>query len=150
MAILSWGVPTVEFTASVDREVPASAVWTAFPEIKENTTKLVTTRGEKKTAKSEGGKIVDTKTSASEYTFELEIFVKKGDTRPIDDTDGVIVDDYAFRLTPEDSKTKGYLAECTSVSVEETWSSEEGALLKYYFDVKLPKTGKMLKEYVKP
>lgn len=151
MSVLSWGKPTVEFTKSVDgapaTEPPAS--WTAFPEIKEDTAKLTTTEGTKKEATEEGGDVVDTRKGKNKYSFELEIFVKKGDEKPIDDEDGVILDNYAVRLTPEDEECEGFLIENATVSVTESWSSADGKLWKYTFDAKKPKTGKTLKPYTK-
>ena len=76
----------------------------------------------------EGGDVVDTRRGKNKYVFELEIFVKKGDAKPIEDEDGVIVDNYAVRLTPEDEACK---------------------LWKYTFDAKKPETGKTLKPYTK-
>ena len=47
MSKLSWGKPTVEFTKSENGAPGASASWTKFPEIKENTAKLTPTKGNK-------------------------------------------------------------------------------------------------------
>lgn len=151
MSVLSWGKPTVEFTKSVNGEVPMepTPTWTAFPEIKEDTAKLTTTEGTKKEATEEGGDLVDTRKGKNKYSFELEIFVKKGDEKPIEDEDGVIVDNYAVRLTPEDEECEGFLIENATVSVTESWSSADGKLWKYTFDAKKPKTGKTLKPYTK-
>lgn len=151
MSVLSWGKPKVEFTKSVNGEVPTSPAptWTEFPEIKEDTAKLTTTEGTKKEATEEGGDVVDTRKGKNKYSFELEIFVKKGDEKPIDDEDGVILDNYAVRLTPEDEECEGFLIENATVSVTESWSSADGKLWKYTFDAKKPKTGKTLKPYTK-
>lgn len=151
MSVLSWGKPTVEFTKSVNGAVPTepTPTWTAFPEIKEDTAKLTTTEGTKKEATEEGGDVVDTRRGKNKYVFELEIFVKKGDEKPIEDEDGVIVDNYAVRLTPEDEACEGFLIENATVSVTESWSSADGKLWKYRFDAKKPETGKTLKPYTK-
>lgn len=149
MSVLSWGKPKVEFTKSVNDEVP-TPTWTAFPEIKEDTAKLTTTEGTKKEATEEGGDVVDTRKGKNKYSFELEIFVKKGDKKPIDDEDGVILDNYAVRLTPEDEECEGFLIENATVSVTESWSSADGKLWKYTFDAKKSKTGKTLEPYTKP
>ena len=67
----------------------------------------------------------------------------------IEDEDGVIVDNYAVRLTPEDEACEGFLIENATVSVTESWSSADGKLWKYTFDAKKPGTGKTLKPYTK-
>lgn len=149
MAILSWGKPTVEVTESKDGAPAADATWTKFPEIKENTAKLTPTKGTKTEATAEGGDLVDARYSKNKYLFECEVFVKKGDTRLIEDEDGVVDKNYAVRLTPEDEATEGFILENSSVSVEESWSSADGKMLKYSFDGLKPKTGKILKPYTK-
>lgn len=149
MAILSWGKPTVEVTESKDGAPAADATWTKFPEIKENTAKLTPTKGTKTEATAEGGDLVDARYSKNKYLFECEVFVKKGDTRVIEDEDGVVDKNYAVRLTPEDEATEGFILENSSVSVEESWSSADGKMLKYTFDGLKPKTGKILKPYIK-
>lgn len=150
MSVLSWGKPKVEITKSVDGAPAASAKWDEMPAIKEDTAKLTTTKGTKKEATEEGGDLIEVRYGKNKYLFELEVFVKKGDTRPIDDNDGIIADNYAVRLTPEDEACEGFIVENCAVSVEESWSSADGKMLKYSFDAKRPKTGKMLKPYTKP
>lgn len=149
MAVLSWGKPKVEFTKSVDGAPAPSATWTEMPAIKEDTAKLTTTKGTKKEATEEGGDLIDVRYGKNKYLFEVEVFVKKGDTRPIEDEDGVIPDEYAVRLTPEDEQCEGFLIDRNNASVEESWSSADGKMLKYSFDAKKPKTGKTLKPYTK-
>lgn len=149
MSKLSWGKPTVEFTKSENGAPGASASWTKFPEIKENTAKLTPTKGNKTEATEEGGDLVDARYGKNKYAFELEVFVKKGDVRPIEDEDGLVVDNYAVRLTPEDETCEGFLMENCAVSVEESWSSADGKLLKYTFDGLKPTTGKICKPYTK-
>ncbi|MDR0207343.1 MAG: hypothetical protein LBI45_08830 [Bacteroidales bacterium] len=150
MAKLAWGKPKIEVAVSTNGEPITSATWKVFPEIKENSAKLTPTKGTKTEAKQEGGEIVDVRYSKNSFVFECEVFVKKGDIRPIEDEDGLVVDDYALRLTPEDPDTEGFKIDCATVSVEESWTSADGKMLKYTFDVKKPKTGKMIKPYTAP
>lgn len=148
MAEITWGKPKIEFAKLVNGEIPTTPnTWKELPTPKEGTTKLSTEKGEKKEAKIEGGEVIDTKTGKNKYTFEFELHIKRGFTRDIPDVDGVVTDNYAFRLTPEDNTLKGYLFEKTSVSVEENWSSDEGGTLKYTVEVLKPKTGNMVKPY---
>lgn len=149
MAVLSWGKPNVEITKSVDGAPAASATWTQLPAIKEDTAKLTTTKGTKKEAIEEGGDLIDARYAKNRYLFEMEVFVKKGDTRPVEDEDGVVPDNYAVRLTPEDELCEGFIMENCLVSVEESWTSADGKTLKYSFDAQKPKTGKTLKPYTK-
>jgi hypothetical protein len=148
MAILSWGKPKVEFTQSTNGAPGTGATWSEFPEIKENTAKLTPTKGTKVEATEEGGDTVDVRYSKNKSTFECEMFVKKGDARPIADEDGVVIEKYAVRLTPEDDETEGFLIENSTVSVEETWTSADGKMLKYTFDALKPATGRLVKPYI--
>lgn len=149
MATLSWGKPTVEICSFVAGVMPASPVWTPVGPIKENTAKLTTTKGSKKEAKEEGGGLVDVRFDKNGYTFELEIFVKKGATKPIVDADGVIAENCAVRLTPEDATLEGFILDKTSVQVEESFTAQDGKTLKYTFEGLIPATGDILKEYTK-
>lgn len=148
MSVLSWGKPTVEFGKLGANDAPPTE-WTAMPVIVENSTNLNTEQGEKKEATGEGGDLVDVRYSKSKYTLELELFVKKGDTKPIEDEDGIILDNYAVRLTPEDETNEGFVMDKTSVACIETWTSADGKKWKYTFNGLKPKTGKILKPYKK-
>lgn len=149
MSVLSWGKPTVEYCKLENGALPNNPDWTAMPEIATDTTKLNPEQGEKKEAIGEGGEVVDVKRSKNKYSLELEVFVKKGDSKPIEDDDGVIMDEYAVRLTPEDETTEGFILERTTASCQETWTSADGKRWKYLFDGLKPKTGRILKPYLK-
>lgn len=149
MAVLSWGKPTVEIVLSNAGAIPATPVWVALPDIKDGSSKLTPTKGTKLTATAEGGDLVDVRYPKNSFAFECEVFVKKGDTRPIADADGLIIPSYCIRLTPEDNTQEGWIMENTSVSCDESWSSAEGKMLKYTFEGLKPATGNMLKPYTK-
>lgn len=149
MSVLSWGKPTIEICKLANGDLPSNPTWEPMPEIVSDTTKLNTEQGEKKEAVAEGGDIVDVRYSKSKYTLELELFVKKGDSKPIEDEDGIILENYAVRLTPEDETCEGFLIDKSSVSCVETWSSADGKRWKYTFSGLKPKTGKILKPYLK-
>lgn len=148
MAVLSWGKPTVEFTKSTSG-APGTE-WTEMPEIVEGTAILETTEGELIEATEEGGAVVDSRRKANKYKFSCEVFVKKGDkSRPIPDTNGIIADNYAVRMTPEDDACEGFLIGNSNVTVIETWSAADGKRLKYIFDAIKPATGVLCAPYTK-
>lgn len=141
MAVLSWGKPTVEYakTDTTTGNGPAEAgSWKPFGEIKEDSARLDVTEGELIEATEEGGGVVDARRKANKYVFVLELFVKKNDTRPIADINGIINDNYAVRLTPEDPDCEGFLLDKTNVTVSERWSAAEGKMLRYTFDAIKP------------
>jgi hypothetical protein len=148
MAVLSWGKPTVEFIKST--EVQPNAKWEKMPEIVEGTAILETTEGELIEATEEGGAVVDSRRKANKYKFSCEVFVKKDDTsRPIPDTNGIIADNYAVRMTPEDAACEGFLIGKSNVTVIESWSAADGKRLKYIFDAIKPTSGILCEPYTK-
>ena len=149
MALLSWGKPLIETTTSTDGAPAASASWTAIDTPKDGTTKLNPTAGTEQEAIEEGGDIVDSRTGKNKYTFEFDLFVKKGKQRPWQDTDGVISGEHAFRVTPEDDTCEGIQIDRCTLRVEENYSTAEGILLHYVAKVLKPTTGKMVKPYTK-
>ena len=148
MSVLSWGKPKIEYGVSTAGAQASS--WTEMPEIVDNTTSLTTEDGEVTEAREEGGAIVDVKRDKSKFSLTFTIFMKKGDTQPIADNDGVIIQDYSVRLTPEDEACTGFVLDCCTVSVQKTFSSAEGYRQTYTFEAKKPASGQMFKEYIKP
>ncbi|EJW96425.1 hypothetical protein EVA_15468 [gut metagenome] len=111
----------------------------------ENSTKLTPTKGKKMEAKIEGGENEAVKYGANTYTLEFEIRIGKGRKKPIEDVDGVIDGEYALKLQPEDKTVEGLKIDRSSLSVEETYDTENGTKLKYTVDVLKPETGNQVK-----
>jgi hypothetical protein len=149
MAVLTWGKPLVEIVASDEGAIPAIPTWIPVATIVEKSAKLTSAKGEVKTAKDEGGQLVDMKTLPNNYTFECEIYVQTGTSKPVTDVDGVVATRYCLRLTPEDDTLAGFIMEDTVVSCEETWDSTIGAKVKYTFSGVIPAVGAILKTYTK-
>lgn len=149
MAILSWGKGLLETTPCVDGAPSGSPDWKQIDTPKEGTLKLTPTAGQETTATEEGGDIVDSRTGKTTYQLEFELFVKKGIQRPFTDNDGIISGEHAFRYTPEDETTEGFLIDRSSVRVEESFETANGKMLKYVARCLKPKTGKTVKEYTK-
>lgn len=149
MSVLSWGKPKIETTPVTNGAPEVSAKWNELPTPKEDSTQLNTTKGAEKTATEEGGDVVDVRYAKNTYELVMEIFVKKGETRPFEDEDGLITGEHAVRVTPEDETCEGILIERSKVTVEETYTAADGKMLKYTFKALKPKQGKTLKPYVK-
>ncbi|MCM1168897.1 MAG: hypothetical protein NC324_03070 [Bacteroides sp.] len=148
MSVVNYGLSKFEYTKSVNGAPAADAVWKEMPEIKQNTAAMNTEQGEKTEYIDERGNIIDTRVLKSKFTLEIQLFMKKGDDYPIPHEDGIITDNYAIRLSPEDPSNNGILIENCSVSVEETWNTADGGLLKYTFTGLKPKTGNIVKRYI--
>jgi hypothetical protein len=141
--VINWGKPKLEI-----KKLVGSSAWTELKTPKEDTTKLETQKGDKIEAKEEGGGTVDTKYKKGAAFIEFQLFQRNGEDKPIDDDDGVIIDNYSIRLTPEDETLKGYIIDKASVSIVENWTSADGTLWTYTFDALVPDDNtKMVKPY---
>ena len=134
--VLSWGKPTI-----VANSLDGGGGSVTFPTPAEGTTQLETTKGDKKEAKVEGGEIEDVKYSKNSYSLKFSIRQAKGRSKPIADVDGIIEGNYSVTLTPEDADNGGFTLNKCTVSVEDTWSAEEGGMWTYTFDALKPESG---------
>lgn len=146
MSVITWGKAKLEYSKLGANGQPGS--WTAFDNPVEGSTALSTTTGDTTDAYAEGHELIDRKKSASTYELGFQLYIKKGFTKPINDVDGVVTENYALRLTPEDPTLPGYLLSKCSVGCVETWSSADGGRLQYTFTALKPDDGgKMLQPY---
>ncbi|MDR1197531.1 MAG: hypothetical protein LBK94_00770 [Prevotellaceae bacterium] len=146
MAVLKWGKPKIEIA-----KILAGGTlddWTTIDTPKQETSELATEAGNKVEALEEGGGIVDVRYDKNKYTFTFQLFAKSGTSKPIADVDGVILDNYAVRLTPEDDALPGFIMDKTNVTVITTWNTTDGELWQYTFEGLVPATGAILKPYV--
>jgi hypothetical protein len=147
MSKISWGKPLIEVAPITGGTIGA---YTALPTPVQDTTQLTVEKGNKMEAPLEGGELADVRYDKNKYTLELELYKTKGLAKPISDDDGIIVTEYAVRLTPEDPTNEGFLIPRSSVSVEDTWSANIGYKYKYTFEALKPDTGGMLQPYTAP
>ena len=150
MAILSWGKGLLETCPNTNGTIGDDAKWVALDTPKENTLKLTPTAGTSTDATEEGGDLVDSRVGKVTYQLEFDLFVKKGGKRQWEDTDGVIAGEQAFRYTPEDEATEGFLIERSSLHCEESYTCADGKMLHYVARCLKPQDGsKTVKPYVK-
>lgn len=145
MGVLSWGKCKIEHTTSTAGA--PSTTWTEIDTPKEDTTKLTPTAGAEQEATEEGGEVIDARTGKTKYSFEFDLFVKKGGTIPFVDDDGIITGEHALRLTPEDETCEGILIDRCTLSVQENYASKDGKTLHYVAKCLKPATGKTVKPY---
>lgn len=147
MSKLSWGKPKIEICELTNGAEGQSPVWSALPDIKQGTVQLNTENGNKTEALDEGGEVVDVRYDKSKYSLSVSLYIKKGDSKPIEDADGIITKEYAVRLTPEDAAAMGFKLKRCHVSSQETWTSADGGIWVYTFDALKPLSGKMLERF---
>lgn len=144
---LAWGKCTIKIGKLQDNGNEPSS-WVDIPTPVENSTKLTPTKGKKMEAKIEGGENEGVKYGANTYTFEFEIRAGKGRKKPFDDVDGVIPGEYAIKLQPEDKTVEGIKIDRSTLSLEDTYDTENGTKWKYTADVLKPMTGNQVKHEV--
>lgn len=131
MSVLSTGKPTIEI-AALD-EFDNIGEWVEIETPKDGTTSLETSKGEETEYRQEGKGIVDKEVGDSTYNFVFDLFVKKGFKKPIEDINGVIVTNYAVRLSPKDKKATGFIIYKAQVSCLNTYSTADGMICRYEF-----------------
>lgn len=140
----------LEIIKLVDGEIPSSSPeWTALDNPVQGSTTLETDEGDVTEANGEGGELVDAYIAASTYRLSFQLFAKRDAEKPIEDEDGVILDEYAIRLTPEDDTLPGFMLPRCRVSVVDTYTAADGERWQYTFRALKPTTGAMKQEYTK-
>lgn len=148
MAVLTWGIGSLEHKDSVGGEPKAEGAWDKIDIPTQDSLKVETKEGETIEAKDEAGNIVDSRTTPSSYEITFDLFVKKGVDLPFTDKDGIIDGEHAFRYIPEDPTCEGWQADRTTVSSTILFSTKEGAKYRYKVKVLKPKTGNAFKMQV--
>lgn len=150
MKALSWGKPRI-FVAPIEDGVERT--WLEVKTPVENTTKLTTTKGDKKEAKVEGGEVECVKYNRNTYALEFEIRVGLENdgtvtALPFVDEDGIIQTTYAVKVQPENPDVPGLYIKNSVVSLEDSWDAENGKINKYTCDVVKATTGKSMETTV--
>lgn len=130
MSFIGWGKPRVLYKDLDD----SSASWREMPPIVESSTELTPTKGDKNEAKIEGGEIEDVKYNRNTYALACQVRAAKGRECPIEHNDGVVSHNYAVVVQPEDASVTGLCIIKAAVSVEDSFTSDEGGAWTFTFD----------------
>ncbi|MBR6250123.1 MAG: hypothetical protein IKR17_02880 [Bacteroidales bacterium] len=137
MAVISWGKPKIWY-APLSSGTPGT--WKAAPTPAEGTTTLTITKGDKKEAKIEGGEVEATRysanTAALEFTYRGS--ATQGKLDGVTDVNGVIQGEYAIKLQPEDATAPGLYIPRGVLSLEPSYTAEDGIQYKYTLDALIP------------
>lgn len=136
---ISWGRPKIEVKKVGESE------WKVFATPVEDSTQLETTQGDKLEAKIEGGEneAVRYKSNTYQLTFQVRQALERTD--PIVDVDGVVAEEYAVRVTPENASAIGVLIDRAAVNVQTSYNAADGLSKTYTFDVLKPEAGNQVK-----
>lgn len=143
---LKWGKPTIEI-GLIGANGAAPTDWIKLDIPVENSTKLTSAKGDKKEAKEEGGGVVAVRYGENNYTLEFELYAKGDNEKPIPEVNGVITQEYAVRITPENASLPGKQLDLVHFSIEDTFDAENGEKWKYTGDVLKPTLGNKIKPY---
>lgn len=138
---LQWGKPKL-FIKDLGTN---GASWKLLPTPVENSTELTPQKGEKMEAPIEGGENEAVKYKRSKYELAYSIRMAKGRKPPVPATDGVVKNEYAVLLQPEDPTTNGFYIERTAVSYEDPFNASEGGMWKVLHDSLAPSEGNTVK-----
>lgn len=150
MKALSWGKPRI-FIAPIESGVEGE--WAEVKTPVENSTKLTTTKGDKKEAKVEGGENECVKYNRNTYALEFGIRIgleNDGSVTvpPFEEVDGVIQTTYAIKVQPENPDVPGLYIKNAVISLEDTWDAENGKINNYSCDVVKATSGKSMETTV--
>lgn len=137
--ILSWGKNRL-----VTRKKGGTS-WQEWNTPIQNTTTVNTTKGEKKEAKIEGGENEAVKYGKNTYQLQAGIRLGAKDKKPVADNDGVVDGEYEVAVIPENITAPGIYINSCCISLEDTFSTEEGIQLTYAFDALTADEGDQLK-----
>ena len=136
---LSWGKCTLFIKKYGDTK------WKRLVTPVEDSTNLTPTQGDKMEAKIEGGTNEAVKYKSNTYQLTYNIRKAQGRKQPIANKDGVVKDEYAVMLQPEDDTTDGFYIERTSVNVQDTFTTADGAIWQLTHDALEPTKGNTVK-----
>lgn len=128
---ITWGKPLIEFGISTGAVAPTEL--TVMPTQQEGTVELTTNIATPNELFGEGHELVARRANKPSYVLVMEVFIDKGDERPIPTVDGIVEDNYYVKLTPEAEGTKGFAFMSSQVDAEELWTSAEGTKVRYTF-----------------
>lgn len=135
---IGWGKPTIKVKKLPDGE------YEALPTPIDGSTTLDVTQGDKMEAKIEGGEneAVMYKANTYELTFKIRVAPEKSALLDkIKDTDGVVAEEYAVQVIPQNEKAIGIEIARAAVNVQTSFDTTDGLVKTYTFSVLKPADG---------
>lgn len=138
---LSWG----KCTLFIKDLGTTGAKWKKLATPVEDSTNLTPAQGDKLEAKIEGGENEAVKYKKNTYQLTYNIRKAQGRKQPMANTDGVVKNEYAVLLQPEDPTTDGFYIERSSANVQDQFTTAEGAIWAITHDALSPSSGNTVK-----
>ena len=138
---LQWGKPKI-FIKDLGT---VGAKWELLPTPVEDSTQLNPTKGDKLEAPIEGGENEAVKYKRNKYELGYSLRQAKGRKPPMPATDGVVKNEYAVMLQPEDPTTNGFLIERTAPTYLDSFDASKGGTWDVVHDALAPESGNTVK-----
>lgn len=140
MLTLSWGNP-----GQYVKNLTQNGDWIKLPDAAEGTVQTTPTKGDKVEANTEAGIPEALRYKKSKYAHAYGIREAAEREMPFEDEDGVITDEYALIVIPENPNAKGMYMERSAVSAEDPYNASDGVIYTYTHDALAPASGKQVK-----
>lgn len=128
--VLSWGKPTIMIDGIALAYTPV-----------ENSTQLTVTKGDKKEAIVEGGGVEAVRYKKSKSQLKFNIRHAQGRSFPLPIKGGVCDGEHSVALVPEETGAPGFTIARSIITVDETFTAEDGAIWEVTVDVLNPASG---------
>lgn len=146
MAKVNIGKCKIYHKTSTNGAPEASGDWTELPTPKEGTTTLSASEGTDVEAVIEGGEVIDSITASSTYTLEWEEWSEKGVAPSLDDVNGVVSGEHAFKVVPDrDEACPGFQIDRATVKAGLSYTTADGQRTKYTAKALKPASGNTVK-----
>lgn len=141
--ILSWG------RCSIYTKKAGETTWELEATPVEDSTQLTPTAQDAIEAPVEGGELEARRAKANKYELVYQLRVAPGRSENITHVNGVVSDEYAVAVVPEDSTAKGIMMDRASVNVlDNQYSASAGLVDEYHFNGLKPTSGNIVKRGV--
>ena len=132
---IGWGKPAVYYRKLTDTS------WKKVPDIVESSYQLTPTKGDKKTANVEGGEAEAVRHNANSYELAYALRLAAEREMHIEHTNGIVQDEYAICVVPENANVPGPYIDRSEVSVEDPMNADEGSNWVYTHSCLKPASG---------
>lgn len=141
--VLSWGKCTIYTKKS------GQTYWSKEPIPVEDSTQLTPTAQDAREAPVEGGELEARQAKSNKYELVYQLRAAASRSENITHVDGVVADEYAVAVVPEDATAKGIIIDRAAVNVlDNQFNSNAGIVDEYHFVGLKPTTGNIVKRGV--
>lgn len=141
--VLSWGKCQVSLTPVEGTNATESAA--TIKNIVDGSAQLTTTQGDKTEAKIEGGEVEAVRYSRNTYELTFQERLGVGKIQPsIKGDDGVVAGEWTCVLTPEAEGAPAFTFTRSTINVQVSYTSADGAIVTYTVSALKPENGQQI------